>query len=268
MADKFGCKYSVARFYPNLASDEFLNVGIIMHCDPKTSGQIEARFLDRYGQLKLFVPKQSHYILGGLKLTLRDLDRMLELKSEDEHYLNQFVNGFQHCLRFSEIRATLTDDPVQEVEKLYDLYVTIDSRERATRGQITKKQIKKLFRQAFKHFQIDENVEEDVPVAGRYLTTQFDFKYSNHEPHLLQSISLDLQNTELAIDQIKALRGGAEDVKERDKSIHIVAALYPSEKDVDLFNNAKSFLKQAGCDVRDLRQESEENIVGELKKSH
>lgn len=266
MLDRIGCKFVIVRFYPNLARDEFLNVGVILHADPQNSGQIEARFLQRFGELKLFVPEQDRYILEGLKFMLRNLDRELESESKDENFLLQFSERFQHHLRFSEIRATLAVDPVQRVEELYDLYVSIESRERVTSGQITRKQIKSHFLYAFEKFGVRERIKKDVTVEGKYFKTHsFDFQYeTDNIRYLLYAVSFDLQNTDYAIEQVKALRGGAEDILERGNNISIIAALYPPKKDLDVFDNSKSFLEKAKCDVRNLKSEPEESIVEKL----
>jgi len=270
MNDQIGCKFVTVRFYPNLARDEFLNVGVVLHCDPNKSGQIEARFLPRFSQLKLFVPKEERVVLEGLKVILKDLELNIESESMEQNYLVQFIERFQHHIRFSEIRATLTDDPVEKIEELYDNYISIEPRERVTSKQVNRKRIKANFYRAFKECGLKDKINKDVTVEGRYIKTHhFDYQYDNGKKNLLYSISFDLENIDTAIEQIRSLRGGADDILcNNGNDTTIIAALYPpkKEEDMDIYKNAKFFLKEASCDVRDLKEEPERTIVENLAK--
>jgi hypothetical protein len=262
--DLIPCKYSVVRFFPSAERDEFLNVGIILHAQDRT-GRVEARFLQRFSNLKWFVPERERSVISGLRTILKDLELGLENAADDGLFLDKLFNRFTHQLQFSEVRQTLADEIMGKVEDLFDLFVSVEGRERETRNQVDRRRLKADFRAAFKDRKIAVKDDAELPGA-RIANHVFDFLQITKEssPKCLQTLSFDITNIEVAFDALRALRGSIDDVRKRTKDAKFWAAIMPPKNDGAVWKSAAEFLLDAGCTARNLQSTNAIEVVDDF----
>jgi hypothetical protein len=130
---KFACRYAIVQFLPYSETGEFANVGLVLTCP--TTGFFEFKLgIRKYGRVTGFFDELPPDVYRtAMKLMEGELTRVRGLVHEQAsgpHRADQIralLDGLVHpreaIVRFGPVRPVLTDDPQEELGKLFEYYV-------------------------------------------------------------------------------------------------------------------------------------------------
>lgn len=128
-ARPYVCNYAVLRFLPYPETDEFVNLGVVVHC-------AEARFLgvkvevQRRRRVTDFFPELNRKAFAESRAAIvAELERVRELVTHEtdrelgRRVFRELVRPRETVFRFGEIRTVLAQDLEAVTERLFEHYV-------------------------------------------------------------------------------------------------------------------------------------------------
>lgn len=131
---KLTCNYAVARFLPYSVTEEFVNIGVLLHC--RETGFLDFRLARRWGRVTGFFPEMDGSLYREALQTFRS---DLQLAMQNAHDSRQMVipgqEGFADAIfseqvrpreslfRFGVPKVVLTENPETKLEELFGFYV-------------------------------------------------------------------------------------------------------------------------------------------------
>jgi hypothetical protein len=192
------CSYYLVRYVPHAEREEFLNIGLLLHC-------AEDRYLDCYfthdlRRVKRFHPQADMEFLRELQ---GHFDQLIQQHENTlQAFLEEMQQSFSHLIQLAPAHPVLTTQPEVELQQLFERLV--GQREAGFPAADTRMRIKQRLSQALQHAGVlgDKRFEKHVPAEP--LTHpgdpfHFDFGYrplmSNGKPngHLKLIHALSLQ---------------------------------------------------------------------------
>lgn len=205
---KIRCKYLVIKFIEDEVKDEPINVGILLQS--QDSNEILSKFITNYSRLKIAnLRHPSRTILEGL---LNRLEDSISSTSPDEHTLNKIVDSFQGKLRFTDIRGSLTDNPHDELDYLYNRYMSISGLEEY--AKITSGRIVKEILSIIRLRQYD--IRREYLVYGKKSHFVYDLALFGNINRFVHTISFDERG---ALARTKVFDWSVKDTIERDTNL-------------------------------------------------
>jgi hypothetical protein len=220
-------KYSVIRYVPNLVRDEATNLGVLLEVDnppglylrflgqmsrvrrkyPDANVLAIRRLSEHFGKLQQVIdPNQPvfDFAKGGSGLTLESLHK------------GSIDTNFQ----VTAPRATVGDDPVAELDEVFELFVAEIATEPKERGVLApsrfRRRVAKRLRQTGL---LSENyLQPQFQAAGTVQPWIFDFGQRNGSLTLVQSLVLQTAPDE-AMNRALLLQARVEDVAEAEHKI-------------------------------------------------
>lgn len=126
---KYACQYAIARFLPYAETDEFVNVGIVLTC-PQT-GYFDFKLATDPGRINTFFAGIDTEIFQNVCLSFsKELSRIRTMLTPPtdlalaKHMFAEVIRPRESIMRFSPMRVVLTDDPVTELNGLFEHYIT------------------------------------------------------------------------------------------------------------------------------------------------
>jgi hypothetical protein len=264
--NKFRAYYSIIRYVPNLAREEFVNVGVLLICPdapfqkvltlasfgeyarfkalPSTDGQFvrhavtQLREAVSSGDINSLLGKQT-----GLDLVHTDLSTLVGLYSSNN-------------LQFSQPRTAATTDPQATLELLFTEFVGAVPQAQTPKS-ITRTVILRESKEVFSSLGLfDKGLQErwavPTPTAPR-----LDFAYQNHVWHGYQAISF-VGNEQSVIKDVNAYRMTARELQEdnsqppelREAKLSVLGHISQQPR----VQNLIAALQDSGIDVLDHRE--------------
>lgn len=128
-AAKHVCNYAVLRFQPYPETEEFVNLGVAMHCPDLGMFKVRLEHA-RYKRVTDFFPElDKAQFLAARKAVEAEFDRVQKLVVErkdavmSRHVFRELVRPRESIFRFGEIRTILTGGPAALADELFDRYV-------------------------------------------------------------------------------------------------------------------------------------------------
>lgn len=126
--NKFACRYALIQLLPYSETGEFANIGIVLVC-PQTGQWLYKLETQKYKRYTDFFNGLDHRIyrnaVVAIEAELQRLQRLTENTSPEQlqNIFDFTMHPREAIIRFSEPRGRLTDNPTQEIEKLFEHYV-------------------------------------------------------------------------------------------------------------------------------------------------
>lgn len=171
---RLACQYAVARFLPYAETGEFANVGIVLAC-PAT-GFLGTRLMPakKTGRIAAFfepLDKDVYRLaLDYLRKELARVQLMLRERVDTrtpaavQQVFASLTRPQESILRFGDTRAILTDDPAEELERIFARLVERDFADKAYHEELLNREVRTLLvrAQVRKHFQAFDIGDEFV----------------------------------------------------------------------------------------------------------
>jgi hypothetical protein len=183
----FACNYAVARFLPYAETEEFVNVGVVLHC-PET-GYLDFRMARKWSRVTEFFPELDKDLYReALQFFRVDLQcaqvtagsgdaRQLVMENArcaDAEVFREIVRPRESLFRFGTPRTVMTGDPRQKLEELHSFYVDRQyAKEREYQETLMTNHFRRLFLRsgAASHFHTgtlgNDNYSVSVPFVYR-----------------------------------------------------------------------------------------------------
>ena len=276
--NKIACQYAIVRFTPFIETGEFANIGIVL-ISPKRRFFGFNLASKRYGRITQFFKEINISVYKNTVNNLKDeLERVtfnLENHGFDNYlphdHVDYSINLFSELTReretivkFSKIRTILTDNPEQELKRLFEYYVE--------RNFITKKYEEELLENKVRQLLSDAELSDHFKnerIGDDSYRVPFPFvKSDNNRPekiikplHLAHDDSTKIFNHGAAwIYKIKKLKA-----KRLLVANNVLFTLSSPQKDTDnrfgAYEEIKQELIETGVQVVPYQDESNEEIL-------
>lgn len=168
-------QYIVARYTPNHASGEVLNVGILVH--KPDSNTLKWRFIPDTSRVRHVFGVESaraleSYLNGFLLPSLKNG------AAGDSNLFSSLAEQFDNSLQFTAPRAMLAGDLDEELESLYSRFVSTAEERRPKAKAVTDPMLRKTVRQGLKEF-IERKVVIPGKKIGKWSRPQYQFERDN-----------------------------------------------------------------------------------------
>ncbi len=131
---KLTCNYAVARFLPYSVTEEFVNIGVILHC--RETGYLDFRLAQRWGRVMRFFPEmEGNLYREALRFFRADLQAAVQNSQDSRQMVMPGQEGVtaaifaeqvrlrESLFRFGVPKVVLTDNPEAKLDDLYNFYV-------------------------------------------------------------------------------------------------------------------------------------------------
>lgn len=218
-------RYRILRYVPNIVRGEYLNVGIVI--EEIGTLRLAIRTLQEsreFARIRRFHPEADEILLRNLgrelegQLLADDLKSRIPLDNVDETLSN--------ALQFGPSNATIAENITDELDRLYEEYVSEPRSVSAYVVERTRDWMRERAAEVFRQHRVLEKLSQKVAVeAFTHLGDPFtfDYGYQNGVRGFIQLLpSWD------DVPQAKVLAFTAERIRARDSSAKITAIVDPS----------------------------------------
>lgn len=120
MSEKYKrCQFVILKFVPNLVRDEAVNVGVVLYNPDER--ELALRLTDNFRRVKRLHPWADVELLAGLEADFEQ--RVAERVDDLGAYLELLEQTLSNALQLTPPRACLTENPAEELDRLYTSYV-------------------------------------------------------------------------------------------------------------------------------------------------
>jgi Protein of unknown function (DUF3037) len=217
-------RYRILRYVPNIARGEYLNVGIVI--EEIGTPRLAVRTLQEsreFARIRRFHPEADEILLRNLG---RDLeDQLLATDSKSRLPLDNVDETLSNALQFGPSNATVAENIADELDRLYEEYVSEPRSVSAYVVAHTRDWMRERATEVFRQYKVLEKLSQRVAVeAFTHLGDPFtfDYGYQNGVRGFIQVLpSWD------DVPQAKVLAFTAERIHARDSSAKITAIVDP-----------------------------------------
>lgn len=255
-------EYRILRYLPNLARDEWVNVGVLLQ---ESSGARQAmRWIEEpseFARVRRVHPDADEELLRGLA---PEFDARLRGSAlEGTAYLQKLEQNLSTTLQFSQPRELLADNFDAELDRLYREQVTPPVRRAGGLLQNTRDWMRDKLNDVFRRHRILGQLEHRVRVEGFTQPgdpMRLDYGYQNGVRGFIQSVSLRRD-----LPQAKALAYTAGCIHARDRLAEITAM---TDTAPDAENPRHVFVEKlfAGEGIRIVAMSQVEGFAEELRQ--
>lgn len=255
-------EYRILRYLPNLARDEWVNVGVLLQ---ESSGARQAmRWIEEpseFARVRRVHPDADEELLRGLA---PEFDARLRGSAlEGTAYLQKLEQNLSSTLQFSQPRELLADNFDAELDRLYREQVTPPVRRAGGLLQNTRDWMRDKLNDVFRRHRILGQLEHRVRVEGFTQPgdpMRLDYGYQNGVRGFIQSVSLRRD-----LPQAKALAYTAGCIHARDRLAEITAM---TDTAPDAENPRHVFVEKlfAGEGIRIVAMSQVEGFAEELRQ--
>ena len=219
---KMRAQYAIIRYIPNMLREEFINVGVLLVC-PEANYQ-GMRAIPSFGtdsKVKAFEGGDGRFVrhaVTKLKHAVEDhqLGRFVSENAAPEGLLTfsglaSLSASYHNNIQLSEPRPTVTTQPEETLEGLFQQFVTADknvSGEGRVTRQTMRKAVYSVFREKglFDRSEVQQDVKPPVPAP------KIDLAYRNNVMHYYHLIPFT--DTERTYKTVQSYRMTANDVRD------------------------------------------------------
>jgi hypothetical protein len=218
---EMACTYRVLRYMPNIARDEWVNVGVVLH-DPATR-RLELRVVEtesELARLRRIHPAADLDVVRGMERQLRA--QREAFGGDAGQWVAKLDDTLSNLLQLSPQRAVLTEDFEAELDRLYREQVE-PVRPRATaEAAHSRTAIRARTRDVFRNTGILPRMQSNFAVEGYTYAgdpMRLDFAFRNNGTRgFVQALALDRDPA-----QAKALAFTGERIREKERAVELTA---------------------------------------------
>jgi hypothetical protein len=193
-----------------------------------------------------------------------------KFKSNSSLEFDKLNTFFGYHFAFSEARGCLTDNPAEELTKLYLTFIYENNI--ASLTQHRDKRFRTRLKDIFNESRILDRVDtKGVFINGRHTSFKIDFQYINSRPNLIQPISFSQKEMQERKEQegtaiIWQYRFNEIQHIEGFESSNIIAVVEPPRKKDKMYTNAVSILKESPAEILDFNTDSMAALIKKIER--
>ncbi|RNJ80395.1 MAG: DUF3037 domain-containing protein [Nitrosopumilus sp. B06] len=242
--------YAVARFIPDAARNEPVNVGIILNDSDKKRAY--GKFIENFRTMHRRYPKSD---IDALRIILDMYKGEHEIQSKN--FMSNLNKDDRHQLIFTDARAIKSETPQKAIQSLYELYISVEPKENKSR-RFTQARLKSEVAQ----FIIKSNLEKKwikprFSVGGPIDNFKFHYAFKNgHVSDLLHVISF-ASDPKGSLTRAKALALTVEYVTDTYSDISPAVLVHPPKYDKhikEFYDPAIRYLEDKKCVIKSREQ--------------
>lgn len=177
---RLACQYAVARFLPYAETGEFANVGIVLACPATGFLGTQLMPAKKTGRIAAFFePLDKNVYRVALEYLRKELARVELMLRERvdtrtpaavQQMFGSLTRPQESILRFSDTRVILTDDPAEELERIFARLVERDFADKTYQENLLDREVRTLLVRAKvrKHF-------EPFDIGDEFVHARFPF---------------------------------------------------------------------------------------------
>ncbi|RJP24477.1 MAG: DUF3037 domain-containing protein [Candidatus Abyssobacteria bacterium SURF_5] len=229
------CKYVIVRFVPDFVKGEFVNVGIVLECRERRF--VDFHFSSDLARISRIFPNANVDIVRGIAKDLRkrlgrsgeeyyaDLFRSSSTQEADT-FLAKLLHDYSNHIEISQPKASLCDDPEEELKKLFQMYVT--SKTKPEEKAPTHQRIVREFKRQFQEEKVLTLLMEQERVSGKGYEYIVDFAYRNGIPNYIETLNLAVSDDHKKNNTLRLIAESL-DIRRKHKKAQFSALIYASE---------------------------------------
>jgi hypothetical protein len=113
------CSYFLVRYVPNLAREEFLNIGLLVHSPEEDF--LDCLFTDDWRRIKRFHPQADAELLRELQPHFEQ--QIKEHEDKLDEFLREMQESYSNLIQVTPSRPCLLREPQAEMQALFERYV-------------------------------------------------------------------------------------------------------------------------------------------------
>jgi len=191
MADERQLEFFLLRYFPNVVTGEFINIGLVAHEPSRNgSGFADVRFRRDWRVVRCHDPQADIEVLESLE---REMRANLREMTDRQALMRRLEDSFSNSIELSPVKGCLTQDPAKEIEALAELY--FKSTMPAGRVKVSgRQQILATMKAEFERVRVWDLLMHGVPAAPYTKAGdpfKFDFGYRvSDEIKLFHAVSI------------------------------------------------------------------------------
>ncbi len=225
--------YSIIRYVPSVLRGEALNVGVALETD---DGRRLVKFAGSLSRVRALFPDADTATVRLLRKHFRSIESADETSepvfgygADDASLQDLMVETRNTILQFTHPAVTVADDPVREIDNLYETFVAPRQATAARVFGSVQMAPARLRAQVVRRLDSSGLVgpgklQTEYRVRGTVFPWEFDLGHSNGGVNLVQSIALDAP-TDTAVSRALLLSARIADIKEAGRRVGNVLAV-------------------------------------------
>ena len=275
MKSRYTYSYSILRYVHDVATSEFVNVGVAVHCPEQ--GFFKVRCRSTAGRVSQVFPSLN---IKGFRFLMRTvstkfnaltkaLSNRLEFSEQSDNLellLKSVTPTDDSALVWSVISSGLTIDPQKTVDDLYLRYVTKYESKHAEHRR-SDDDVWRHFKKELESRKIEDFFTEKT-IEGHVDEVKFKSAWKNGAWHCVEPLSFDLSIAESLKEKARNFLGHITSVSDSNEvfKIYLLVAKPSDHKLEDAFNLAIQILEKLPGD-KEIYTEEQTNILLDKLKS-
>jgi len=266
-------QFSILRYYHDIVSEEFLNIGIVVYF-PETFF-FTFKYTNRFRRVtRSFLDVDTDYIKKLLQnIDYRLSDKSIEMKNHNlfndkfdfKTLINEVLPIENLTLRFSDIYYGNSDNTQDTINYLFERYVNkyMEKNERYSRND---EEVWKVFKEPLLKKNLTDKLTSHKIVTNDY-EHEFEHCWKNDIWHINEPISLDLKEGSTILEKANTWLGRATSLSEvKDFKLYLLLGK-PQNKNLNkYFNKAENIMNKMPCKHEFIREDEAESFAEELAK--
>lgn len=276
MTDKQPYTFTVLRYLHDVVTDEFVNVGVLLH-ESKT-GSVHSKLRTSMGRVRAAFPGLDRLafvsamksVQRGLRSYTRDsnVGGLLPIASDARAWGRLIVPADDSALQWSSMGSGVTDDARATLERLFERFVTRNDLHHLEPRSRTDDDVWRPVREELLRRDIQVKLEEKT-VGGTADHIVFKHAWKNGVWHAYQPISFDLADADGIKDKARRWRGhlsaASEGASEKIK-LHLILGGPKAANLIEAYNAAIAILQHAAFDPKLYAENRIAELVNEIEE--
>lgn len=242
--------FAVAKFIPDVARNEPVNVGVILNDSDKKMAY--GKFIKNFGILRRRHPESD---IDSLRVIL-DAHRG-DHKTRSKNFMSALNKDNRHQLIFTDARAIKSETPKKAIQTLYELYISVESKKNKIR-RFTQTRLKSEVRQSIIKSKLEKEwIKPRFSVRGPIDNFKFDYAFKNGRVSDLLHVISFACDPKKSLTRAKALALTVEYTVKNDPDISPAVLVHPPKDDKftkEYYDPAIRYLKAKKCIIKTREQ--------------
>lgn len=265
--------YSILKYVHDVATGEFVNVGVALHCP--SDNYFNVSFRTTVGRISEFFPDVKsdalRLLMKGLNKRFKDLKDIYsspmnfgEKYDSLEEIIRSITPKDDSALVWSKISVGLSSEPQKTLEKIYARYVTKYDHKKSLPRR-TDDDVWRSFKKELADRQI-LNVFQEKVISGKDDEIKFPCAWKNGVWHCIEPLSFDLSAAESIRDKAHKCLGQIISITDTSENFKLYLLLSkPTGKGLDrAFDRAVNLLEKMPIPTEIFFEDQKSNLVDQF----